>query len=769
VVNKLNDIDFNLPGDRHEIGVIYEQILSDLRDAGNAGQHYTPRAVTQFMAERVDPQLGETVLDPACGTGGFLVSTIEHLRAKYKKTDDDEQTIQAAVQGIEENPLPHLLCVTNMVLHGIDAPRILRASALGRTIAGAKKKDEVDVVLTNPPFGGREEAGVEKSFPAAFRTGDTADLFLYLIMTLLRPGGRAAIVVPDGLLFGEGVKTRLKEKLLEECNLHTIVRLPRGVFSPYTVINTNLLFFTKGEPTREIWYYEHPCPEGVKSYSKTKPLRIEEFEPERTWWGKRKETRQAWKVSIHEIKARDYNLDLHWRGADTGQAPSRLSSLTLKGFRGFDSLELKLPKEGPAVLIGVNGAGKSTVLDAIGMLLSSFTALATRLPARQAEITLGESDIKAGDEAATVGATLRIGEEEHFWELRTSRARNAAPTRKESAGGRPRSARRARGARSGAPAGEEIAQQAEVFHDRLLRSEDASVPVLCFYSVNRGLGEDGNGKPLSSPFPQLHAYDRAFRRGLGAFHDFLRWFRLEEGLENQVRLRGAPSHRNPHLEIVRRALQRFLGRLGAARFSDLRIERSGEEKEGVLVIEKDGVPLHVEQLSEGEKNTILLVSDLARRFSIANPGIKDPLQGEGIVLIDEIDLHLHPGWQRGLLPALGDTFPNCQFIVSTHSPQVLSRITKEHVFIFENFELVRVTPHTYGRDANSMLGEVFGLPERPTDIEEKIRKAAILIDEERVAEAKAALDDLLSILGEHDTEVLRLRTVLSFVEAPVVD
>ncbi|MRG98166.1 type I restriction-modification system subunit M [Polyangium spumosum] len=311
VVNKLNDIDFNRSADRHEIGGIYEQVLSDLRGAGNAGEYYTPRAVTAFMVERVDPKLGETVLDPACGTGGFLACAIEHLREKYKKTEADEQTIQASIRGIEKKPLPHLLCMTNMVLHEIDAPtQIRRDNALRRSVADYGKKDKVDVIVTNPPFGGIEEDGIENSFPGAFRTRETADLFLYLLTVLLRDGGRAALVLPDGTLFGEGVKTRLKERLLTECDLHTIVRLPKGVFAPYTGIKTNLLFFTKGKPTTEVWYYEHPYPPGYKSYSKTKPMRIEEFEPERKWWSKRKETDQAWKVSIEEIKQRGYNLDI---------------------------------------------------------------------------------------------------------------------------------------------------------------------------------------------------------------------------------------------------------------------------------------------------------------------------------------------------------------------------------------------------------------------------------------------------------------------------
>jgi type I restriction enzyme M protein len=328
VVNKLNDVDFNRSADRHEIGGVYEQLLGDLRSAGNAGEYYTPRAVTEFMVERIDPQLGELILDPACGTGGFLVCAIEHLRKQQAKTEEVEQKIRASIKGIEKKPLPHLLCMTNMVLHEIDAPtQILRDNALRRAVADYGKKDQVDVIVTNPPFGGIEEDGIEGGFPAAFRTRETADLFLYLLTVLLRDGGRAALVLPDGTLFGEGVKTRLKERLLEECDLHTIVRLPKGVFAPYTGIKTNLLFFEKGKPTKQVWFYEHPYPAGVKSYSKTKPMRIEEFEPERKWWKKRKETDQAWKVSIEDIKARGYNLDIK-NPRSTEDGPGDVDALT---------------------------------------------------------------------------------------------------------------------------------------------------------------------------------------------------------------------------------------------------------------------------------------------------------------------------------------------------------------------------------------------------------------------------------------------------------
>ncbi len=310
VINKINEIDFNSKKDKHLFGDVYEKILKDLQSAGNAGEFYTPRAVTDFMVQMVNPKIGESLLDPACGTGGFLASSIEHLR-KQASSVEDEEKLQKSIHGIEKKPLPHLLCVTNMMLHGIDNPsQIRRDNSLARPLRDYKPSDKLDVIITNPPFGGTEEDGIETGFPASYQTRETADLFLVLIVHLLKDGGRGAIVLPDGTLFGEGVKTRIKEKLLEECNLHTIVRLPNGVFNPYTGIKTNLLFFEKGESTKEIWYYEHPYPDGYKSYSKTKPMRIEEYEPEKAWWNKREENEFAWKVSIDEIRANNYNLDI---------------------------------------------------------------------------------------------------------------------------------------------------------------------------------------------------------------------------------------------------------------------------------------------------------------------------------------------------------------------------------------------------------------------------------------------------------------------------
>jgi type I restriction enzyme M protein len=333
VANKINEINFNKLEDRHLFNEIYEKIMQDLQSAGNAGEYYTPRAVTQFMTDMVNPQLGEMVLDPACGTGGFLVCALENMRQQMK-SPDEWQRLQKSIMGVEKKPLPHLLCTTNLILHDIDVPLVTRDNTLSRRpLRDYTEADRVNVILTNPPFGGTEEPGVENNFPAAYRTRETADLFLLLIIQLLKDGGIAAVVLPDGFLFGEGVKTRIKERLLERCNLQTIVRLPNGVFSPYTGIKTNLLFFTKGGPTQETWFYEHPYPEGYKSYSKTKPMRIEEFEPEKKWWHNRTENEYAWKITIDDIKARNYNLDLsnpHVPDEDRGD-PEEL----LKAYQGL--------------------------------------------------------------------------------------------------------------------------------------------------------------------------------------------------------------------------------------------------------------------------------------------------------------------------------------------------------------------------------------------------------------------------------------------------
>jgi type I restriction enzyme M protein len=324
VVNKINEINFNKKDDRHVFGDIYEKLLKDLQGAGNAGEYYTPRPLTQFVVEMVAPKLGEKILDPACGTGGFLVNALEFVRENDVKTSKDEKELEKSIIGTELKPLPHLLATTNFMLHGVENPHTLvRGDMLSRPLTDYGPKDRVDAIIANPPFGGVVADGAQKNFPKKFQTKETADLFLVLFVHLLKDGGRAGIVLPDGTLFGEGVKIEIKKHLLETCNLHTIIRLPQGVFNPYAGVNTNLLFFTKGEPTKEIWYYHMPLPAGMKQYTKGKPIKASEFDVVKKWWSKREENDFAHKVSIDQIIEKNYNLD--FKNLNSGEIEEEFS------------------------------------------------------------------------------------------------------------------------------------------------------------------------------------------------------------------------------------------------------------------------------------------------------------------------------------------------------------------------------------------------------------------------------------------------------------
>lgn len=309
VLNKLNEIDFNIAKDRHAFGELYETMLKELQSAGKSGEFYTPRAITQFITEIINPQLGEKILDPACGTGGYLTGAIEHLKNQANSVEE-RNSIQENIMGWEYKPLPYLLATTNLILHDIEIPNIRYGDALDQPLSSFTDKHRVNAILANPPFGGIVANGNEKNFPKKFQTRESADLFLILMIHLLKDGGRAGIVLPDGSLTGEGVKQRVREELLTKCNLHTIIRLPNSVFQPYATVATNLLFFEKGKKTKEVWYYEHRLPEGQKSYSKTKPIQVKEFDPIKKWWNKRKESDVCWKVDMKTIIDRGYDLDI---------------------------------------------------------------------------------------------------------------------------------------------------------------------------------------------------------------------------------------------------------------------------------------------------------------------------------------------------------------------------------------------------------------------------------------------------------------------------
>ena len=330
VLDKIGEIHFSSSDEIHTLSHLYESLLKEMRDAaGDSGEFYTPRPLVRMIVQAVDPQPGEVVLDPAAGTGGFLVEAYEHIRPHASTVEDFERLQRSTLYGIEAKPLPYLLCQMNLLLHGIESPQIDPLNALRFRMTEIGDSDRVDVIVTNPPFGGEEEKGIQRNFPSDRQASETALLFLQLIMRKLRrpghngsSGGRAGVVVPNGTLSGDGVSARIKEELVGNFNLHTVIRLPNGVFAPYTPIPTNVLFFDRTGPTIETWYYEHPLPEGRKNYTKTKPLQFEEFEPLFAWWVDRGETDHAWKVPTDVFEQNGYNLDLK-----NPRAPERLEHL----------------------------------------------------------------------------------------------------------------------------------------------------------------------------------------------------------------------------------------------------------------------------------------------------------------------------------------------------------------------------------------------------------------------------------------------------------
>ncbi|MFI2856258.1 N-6 DNA methylase [Paenibacillus sp. JSM ZJ436] len=316
VINIIDEIDFTEYKERHEFGAIYESFLKDLQSAGNAGEFYTPRAVTDFMVEVIKPVLGEKIGDFACGTGGFLTSALNALEPQVGNSLENREMYNQSVYGIEKKSLPHLLCVTNMLIHDLDDPDILHGNALEMDYKEMRKLEPFNVILMNPPYGGSEKESVKANFPTELRSSETADLFMNVIMYRLKRDGRAAVIIPDGFLFGtDNAKFNIKKKLFSEFNVHTVVRMPHSVFAPYTSIRTNILFFDHTKPTDATWFYRLDMPEGVKNFSKTRPMKLEHFADALAWWVNREDIEvdghpKAKRYSIQEIIDRSYNIDL---------------------------------------------------------------------------------------------------------------------------------------------------------------------------------------------------------------------------------------------------------------------------------------------------------------------------------------------------------------------------------------------------------------------------------------------------------------------------
>jgi len=315
VINVIDELDLGDYEESHAFGVIYETILKELQSAGSSGEFYTPRAVTDFMAKMIRPQIGESMADFACGTGGFLTSWLNELAPLVKNTDDQEK-YDNSIYGIEKKQFPYMLCITNMLLHGIDVPQIYHDNSLMRDVLDYTIDDQFDVILMNPPYGGNEKTEVKNHFPSDLASSETADLFMSVIMYRLKQNGRAAVIIPDGFLFGtDNAKVAIKKKLFSEFNLHTVIRMPHSVFAPYTSITTNILFFDRTQPTTETWFYRLDMPEGYKNFSKTKPMELKHFTPAIEWWDNREEISidgfdKAKKYTVDELTERNFNIDL---------------------------------------------------------------------------------------------------------------------------------------------------------------------------------------------------------------------------------------------------------------------------------------------------------------------------------------------------------------------------------------------------------------------------------------------------------------------------
>ncbi|UQA62733.1 AAA family ATPase [Polyangium aurulentum] len=419
----------------------------------------------------------------------------------------------------------------------------------------------------------------------------------------------------------------------------------------------------------------------------------------------------------------------------------RLRRMRLKNVYGFQDLDLHFPEGQVTVLVGVNGAGKSTVLDSIAMFLAPLAAFLRGAEPRKAPYQLTRDAIHEGEKQAEAALDIDDGKHQKTWRI------VADVQRKEKFFDR------------------KMGNWAYQLHQTLVVDETAPLPVLCYYpAVRFYLHESFQKKRATIPshtYPQFAAYDNAFEIGQRSFEDVVGWFRRQEDLENEIRLGGQPEHRDPHLEAVRQAVLRFMDTLAPGTFSDLRVARNPlDTSKASLRLQKGSHHLTLDNLSDGERGSLVLVADLAQRLAAANPGASDPLAGTGVVLIDEIELHLHPGWQRKILPALTKTFPGCQFIVATHSPQVLSRVPREQVVLLSGFKVVESLPYTEGRDSNAILTELMGVPGRPEDAAAEVDALAHLIDDEDFAAAKRKLRELEKRLGPNDSDLLRLDAML---------
>ncbi len=438
-----------------------------------------------------------------------------------------------------------------------------------------------------------------------------------------------------------------------------------------------------------------------------------------------------------------------------------IEKLHIQNFRGLPEIILNFPETNLAIFIGINGAGKSSILDCVAIMLAQFVARLRN--SKKLELRFTENDINVNSNSTDNTITILTGQKEKLsWKMVQERTYTQTQSNYS-----------------------EINDYIKRLQDSLKSNSDFNLPVMAYYQTQRMVLKNpyifksqGSNKVKKELHYQLSAYEKAFSTGVNDFHSFFDWFKEEEDYENEIRLRNDADYKSPKLQIVRRAILKFLEIFSNSQFSNLRVVRSKTDREFYsdqvssqpsLTITKNNQDFRLEQLSDGEKMLLMLVTDLARRLAIANPSSHDALSGEGIVLIDEVDLHLHPQWQRTVIRSLTQTFPNCQFIVTTHSPQVLSGVKRENVFILENSQLVENTPYTYGKDSNSILYELMNVKERPDEVQQQINHCFKLINDGSLEAAKSALNQLSNLLGESDSEVVRAQTIISFLEEEIIE
>lgn len=756
--------------DADDFGRTYEHFLRAFARLSRGSEYTTPPSVGQLMVEVIEPFAGK-VHDPCCGAAGTLVRCARFAQ-RHRQTPG-----QLSLSGAEVNQETLSVATMNLAIHGLRGD----LQQINSLYEDTRVAGQFDFVVSQPPFNVR---GVDKHriettperFPLGVPTSDNANyLWIQIFIGSLNDTGRAAFVMANSASDSRGSELEIRKRLIESGVVDAMVAICPG-FLESSSLPITLWFLDKGKPRgdrrggilfidardvfRQIDRKQRDfAPEQieylagiVRMYRRTASPTSSRAQTliEKTFpGGSYRDVPGLCRVaSLKEVEAQAWSLN---PGRYVGVTPTtemRLRGLRLHNVYGFESLDLRFPERSPVVLVGANGAGKSTVLDSIAMFLSPLSALLQDANPRNAPYCLTRDAIHIDQDSADAELDVESGGADLTWRVATDR-KTSRPAVNPG-----------------------MTKWVKALQATLETNESTPLPVLRYYPAAR---TDFHYKaPKKQPRsratspPQLGVYADAFDMGEQSFERIVLWFRREEDLENELRLGDSPAYVNPRLDGVRQAVLRFLDRLSAGKpgtFDDLRVRRDLEGTLGArLVLRKEGKELPLDTLSDGERGSILLVADLAQRLVTANPGASDPLSGPGIVLIDEIELHLHPRWQRAILPALTETFPECQFVVTTHSPQVLSRVPRDQILLFSRFKPVEHLPHTEGRDTNAILAQLMGVPSRPEEAAAEIDDLARRIDAEDLEGARGKLSELEERFGPNDSDLLRLGAMLHTIE-----